>query len=192
MSKKVSLIVISVILMLALVIPSSKVYAANKKVNEVNASQANGKITVSGTVEDGMLAVAVQIVDSNGKLVTLETGEVDKDNKYNLVIEVPEGTYTVKVADYEGGAVVEKEVTTEKKTEETTKEDEKTSEEKTEEKTEDTSTEAKTEESKATGAKDETPQTGDTIRNTFIALAVAILALTVTFKFKKNKVTRKH
>lgn len=192
MSKKVSLIVISVILMLALVIPSSKVYAANKKVNEVNAVQANGKITVSGTVEDGMLAVAVQIVDSDGKLVTLETGEVDASNKYNLAIEVQEGTYTVKVADYEGGAVVEKEVTTEDEKkddtkEDTTKEDEKATEEKTETKTEDT-TEAKTTKTE----KDETPQTGDTIRNVFIALAVAILALTVTFKFRRNKVVRKH
>ena len=179
MSKKVSLIVIAVILMLALVIPSSKVYAANKKVNEINAVQANGKITVSGTVEDGMLAVAVQIVDSDDKLVTLETGDVDASNKYKLVIEVPEGTYTVKVADYEGGAIVEKEVTSEEEKEDSTKDDEKNEEEDT----------SKTEDSdKKVNNESSSPQTGDTIYVICGVLALAILGIGVTvFISKKNK-----
>ncbi|MCR5146635.1 MAG: LPXTG cell wall anchor domain-containing protein [Clostridia bacterium] len=189
MSKKVSFIIIAVILVLALVIPSNKVFAANKKVNEVNAVQNAGKITVSGTVENGMLAVAIQVVDSNGKLVTLETGDVDVNNKFNLVIEVPEGTYIVKVADYEGGEVVEKTVPkTEEKTTEETKADDKTTDTTKE-------NEAKTE-TKTEGAKktDETtsPQTGDTIRNIIITLIAAIIVLALTFKFKKNKCLRKH
>lgn len=172
MSKKVSFIIIAVILVLALVIPSNKVFAANKKVNEVNATQANGIITVSGTVEEGMLAVAVQVVDSSDKLVKLETGAVDSSNKYNLTIEVPEGTYKVKVADYEGGDVVEKIVTaedpennelSENKTPEIQKENESNN-----------------------------PQTGDMIRNTVITLFIAIIVLAVTFKFRKIKSVRKH
>lgn len=193
MSKKISLVVIAVILMLALIIPSSKVYAANKKVNEVNAEQANGKITVSGTVEDGMLAVAVQVLDKDGKFVTLETGAVDANNKYSLLIEVPEGTYTVKVADYEGGTAVEKVVTAEKKdNEEEPAKDEEKEDKGTdkEESKEDTKVEEATPDK--TEEKVQTPQTGDMIRNAFIVLGAAILVLTVTFKFRKNKVTRKH
>lgn len=190
MSKKVSLIIIAVILMLALVIPSSKVYAANKKVNEVNASQKNGKITVSGSVEDGMLAVAVQVLDSNGKLVKLETGAVNASNKYSLEIEVPEGTYTVKVADYEGGAFAEKTVTkatdsTEKEEDTTTKDDDN--------KTEDSAKETKTEnEENKKGDNSNNPQTGDTIKNTFVVLGAAIVVLALTFKYGKKKRVRKH
>lgn len=36
------------------------------------------------------------------------------------------------------------------------------------------------------------PQTGDMIRNTFIVLAIATTTLVVTFKYKRNRVVRKH
>ena len=83
MSKRISLIILAVILVITMVIPSTKVYAANKKVNTVEAVYESGKLTVSGSVEEGMLAVAVQVLDSDNNLVILETGSVDSNNKYN-------------------------------------------------------------------------------------------------------------
>ena len=109
MSKRISLIILAVIIMLVMVIPSNKVFAAgNKKVTSVNVSYENGKLTVSGEVEAGMLAVAVQVYDQNDQFVKLETGAVDSSNKYEVIFILPEGIYTVKVADFDGGEVVTK------------------------------------------------------------------------------------
>ena len=104
MSKKLSLILLTVILILAMVIPSSMVYAAEeKKVLTAEAHPENGQITVEGTVEEGMLAVAVQVCDKDEHFLFLRTGEVTSENKYKLVIEVEEGNYVLKVADFNGG-----------------------------------------------------------------------------------------
>ena len=104
MSKKISLLVLAVVLILAMVIPSSMVYAAEgKKVLTAEAVQEDGIITVTGTVEDGMLAVAVQLCDKDGNTIKVVTGGVDNDNKYEVEIEAELGNYIIKVADYDGG-----------------------------------------------------------------------------------------
>ena len=118
MSKKISLIILAVVLVLAIVIPSSKVYAANKEILTSEVIEENGVITVSGYVENGMLAVAVQVFDKDNNLVALETGEVKTNNTFKVEIELPTGDYIVKIADYDGGNVETRNVSEIKKIEE--------------------------------------------------------------------------
>jgi hypothetical protein len=177
MSKKICLIVLALTLALVMVIPSSRVYAANKKVNSLNVTQANGVLTVSGEVEDGMLAVAVQVLDSNQNLLEFRTGEVDSDNKYKVQIDLPEAEYIVKVADYDGGDVMAYGLPEEGTTETST----------------DTPSD-NTEEETANGVKNEAdnPTTGDNIRRVVSVLGIAVVGVLITTKFNRKRRVRKH
>ena len=106
MKKRIYLIIFIIALLIAIIIPANKVYALDKEIYYLNAIEENGKITVTGYAEDGCLAVAIQVLDEDDNLVTLETVAVDEYNEYNAEIELPEGTYIVKVADYDGGETV--------------------------------------------------------------------------------------
>lgn len=185
MSKKISLIILALTLVLVMVIPSNGVFAANKKVKTVSAVQENGKITVSGEVESGMLAVAIQVLDEEGKLVTLNTGAVDSDNKYKVEINAVEGKYTIKVADYDGGETVTKTIPEEKDENNTTDNEETentTTEETTENNTEVTKTEEKTESN--------TPKTGDNIVIFVSLFAIALVGLTYIKLMNRKKCKR--
>ena len=172
MSKRISLIILAVIIMLVMVIPSNKVFAvSNKKVTSVNAFYENGKLTVSGEVEAGMLAVAVQVYDQNDQFVKLETGAVNSQNKYEVVFTIPEGIYTVKVADFDGGEVVTKKVNEE--VQDNQKEDTK---------------EDKTEESETSS----NPKTGDNIIMFVSIFAVATLGVFITIKLNRKRKVSKH
>ena len=67
------------------------------------------KLTVSGTVEKGMRAVAILIYDEDEKnLIDVRTTYVDNDNKYEETIKIDKDEkYVVKVADYDGGRYME-------------------------------------------------------------------------------------
>ena len=107
MSKRISLIVLAVVLVLAMVIPSSTVFAAGSyKVKTAEATYASGKLTVTGEVDAGMLAVAVSVYDKDGNFVKLETGAVDSTNKYKVEFTLAEAPYTIKVADFDGGETI--------------------------------------------------------------------------------------
>ena len=78
--------------------------AQAKEIKTMTASEGNGKVSVSGIAEAGTLAVAVMIYDESGKdLVAFETVSVSDEDFYFADIEVAEGKYLVKVADYDGG-----------------------------------------------------------------------------------------
>ncbi|MDD6193624.1 MAG: hypothetical protein PUB19_01850 [Lachnospiraceae bacterium] len=83
------------------------VNAQAKTISSVSAVNSNGKITVSGTAEEGTLACAVFVYDSTGStLLDMETCEVNADNsfRYQMSKTYDKGTYVVKVADYDGGS----------------------------------------------------------------------------------------
>ncbi len=179
MSKKISLVILALALVLALVIPSNTVYAANKKVKSADVVQSNGTLTVSGEVEEGMLAVAVQVLDSNGNLITLRTGAVDSDNKYKVEIAIAEGDYTIKVADYDGGAVYK---------------DGETEDDATENNTNTSDSDDSSSVTVTTNNEKDNPKTGDNILRVVTVLAIAVLGVFITTKFnkKKNIRARKH
>ena len=99
--KKIALGFVAALALAVSVVP----FAAHaKEIKTINASQASGKVSVSGTAEAGTLAVAVMIYDESGKdLVAFETASVSDENLYYAEISVAEGKYLVKVADYDGG-----------------------------------------------------------------------------------------
>ena len=80
----------------------------------MNATAANGKITVSGTAEEGTLACAVLVYDeTDTNLLSMETCGVAADSTYSytLGMKFANGTYVVKVADYDGGSYTTTKVT---------------------------------------------------------------------------------
>ena len=121
--KKFSKYLLIIILSLFIIpIVSVDVNAATLDVKTINASITNNKISVDGTVDNGVLAVAIMIYEEDGTtLVTMETTSVDSNDKYSDTIDVTAGKkYIVKAANYDGGEYITKKVT-----EETKKEDEK-------------------------------------------------------------------
>ena len=99
--KKVIACIVTVLALAAVIVPAT---TRAKDIKTINASEANGKISVSGTAEAGTLAVAVMVYDENGsELLAMETASVSDESLYYAEVELPEGTYQVKVADYDGG-----------------------------------------------------------------------------------------
>lgn len=99
-------------LALALFIFMPFVNAASLNVKTLDASITNKEINVSGTTDNGVLAVAIMIYDETGNLVTMQTTSVDSSSKYSDKITVPsDETYIVKVANYDGGNYISKTVT---------------------------------------------------------------------------------
>ena len=184
MSKKISIIVLTVILVLAMVIPSSTVFAAsNLKVKTVEATQASGKVTVTGEVDAGMLAVAVSVYDKDGNFVKLETGSVNTNNKYEVILTLPEADYTIKVADFDGGEVTTKELKKDSSNENTN-----------------TNTNTVVDNTIATNTteneKANSPKTGDNITIFFVIFAVAAIGtlsvIVLNKKGSKAKRVSKH
>jgi len=84
----------------------------SKSVVSLNVSVSGNSLLISGETEGGMLAVAVAVYNKSGeKLVTMQTAAVNDDNSYKTSIEVEDGTYLIKVADYQGGNFLTKLVT---------------------------------------------------------------------------------
>lgn len=85
------------------------VKAAGGIVETVSTTVSGTTVTVSGTVNASpvVYAVAIAVYDSNGNLNTMFTTNVDAANTYQATFTLPEGTYLIKVADYEGGTFVE-------------------------------------------------------------------------------------
>ena len=99
--KKISKILLSLFATFILMSFTSTVNAGS--ITSVNTSQRNGYIIVSGEASNDVLAVAIMIYDKNNKIVSYETTGVKANHKFSTLIEIPEDTYTVKVADYKGG-----------------------------------------------------------------------------------------
>ena len=101
-----------VIMLSLFIIPIVNVNAATLDVKTINASITDNKILVDGTVDNGVLAVAIMVYEEDGTtLVKMETTSVDSNDKYSDTIDVTSGKkYIVKVANYNGGTYVTAEV----------------------------------------------------------------------------------
>lgn len=111
--KKFSKYLLIIILSLFIIpIISVNVNATTLNVKTINASITNDKISVEGTVDNGVLAVAIMVYEEDGTtLVTMETTSVDSNDKYSDTIDVTAGKkYIVKAANYDGGTYVTAEV----------------------------------------------------------------------------------
>ena len=99
--KIMKLVMATIVSIIIIAIFSSSVYAGT--VSSVNTTENDGIITVSGTVDSDVLAVAI-VVYSGSDLVYMQTTNVNSDGTYSaqLARRFDEGRYTVKVADYNG------------------------------------------------------------------------------------------
>lgn len=70
----------------------------------LNTSTTNSTISVSGTTEDGMLAVGITVYDKTGTTqITVRTTAV-VNNEYEYTVDgLEEGEYQICVADFDGG-----------------------------------------------------------------------------------------
>ena len=111
--KKLSQYILSIMLSL-FIIPFGNVHAESLDVQTINASITDNKISVDGTVDNGVLAVAIMVYEEDGTtLVKMETTSVDSNDKYSDTIVVTAGKkYIVKAANYNGGTYVTTEVET--------------------------------------------------------------------------------
>ena len=102
-----------VIMLSLFIIPIVSVNATTLDVKTINALITDNQISVNGTVDNGVLAVAIMIYEEDGTtLVTMETTSVDSNDKYSDTIDVVTAgkKYIVKVANYDGGTYVTAEV----------------------------------------------------------------------------------
>lgn len=111
--KKLSQYILSIMLSL-FIIPFGNVHAESLDVQTINASITDNKISVDGTADNGVLAVAIMVYEEDGTtLVKMETTSVDSNDKYSDTIVVTAGKkYIVKAANYNGGTYVTTEVET--------------------------------------------------------------------------------
>ena len=111
--KKLNQYILSIMLSL-FIIPFGNVHAESLDVQTINASITDNKISVDGTVDNGVLAVAIMVYEEDGTtLVKMETTSVDSNDKYSDTIVVTAGKkYIVKAANYNGGTYVTTEVET--------------------------------------------------------------------------------
>lgn len=106
MKKVLSILIIS--LLSFVVLPFN---VAAKSVKTLDVTESSNKITISGTTESDVLAVAV-FVYSGTELVNMETCSNNSDNySCELNKTFTEGSYVVKVADYNGGDYISKDIT---------------------------------------------------------------------------------
>ncbi len=117
MKKYMRLITLALLLGL-LLLPATFVKAAS--ITSLSVTTSGSSISVSGTTE--AVAGAVLVYDSTGEtLVVMETFAVeDGSYSYTLSQTFSNGTYVVKVADYNGGDYATETVTVSEKTGTTT------------------------------------------------------------------------
>ena len=80
------------------------IFAAGDSVTSVTATGTVSGVTVKGTTDAGVVAVAIEIFDANNQLVAMETHAVT-DGAYNATIAVPltaEKSYKAYVINYSG------------------------------------------------------------------------------------------
>ncbi|MBQ3430406.1 hypothetical protein IJG21_03225 [Candidatus Saccharibacteria bacterium] len=79
--------------------------AATYDVLTVEASQASGVVSFSGTTETGVLAVSCSLNSKDGEELDFTSTAVS-DDKFSGSFEIQEGDYDVKCANYDGGRIV--------------------------------------------------------------------------------------
>ena len=105
MKKKICYAMTFLFLMSFLLISAKEtVFAAGDSVTSVTATGTESGVTVKGTTDVGVVAVAIEIFDENNQLVAMETHAVT-DGAYNATIAVPltaEKSYKAYVINYSG------------------------------------------------------------------------------------------
>lgn len=193
--KKFSKYLLIIILSLFIIpIVSVDVNAATLDVKTINASITNNKISVDGTVDNGVLAVAIMVYEEDGTtLVTMKTTSVDSNDKYSDTIDVTAGKkYIVKAANYDGGEYITKKVTEETKKEDEkpdteTKPDTNTITDNTITDTNVTAEENTTNETNTTNTISSNPKTGDNIILFAIIFIIALTGLVGTVIINKKR-----
>lgn len=175
--KNVKIFLAAIFILIITAIFSSSVYAGT--VNSINATENEGKITVSGTVDSSVYAVAV-VVYSGSDLEYMQTGNVNDDGSYNVELErtFASGEYEVRVADYNGGEY--QTISVEIKEDENVQSNEKTEEV--------TTSEENTVDEKATS----NPKTGDYIMIALVIFGLATIGTIATTKLSKKRKVSKH
>ena len=108
--KKV-LMTMVMIMTLCLTLVHNPIKAEAGNVASLNVTATDEAINVSGTMDSGVVAAAIFVYAEDGKtLVTMKTTQVDSGN-FSESIALEPGTYTVKVADYDGGEFASSDVT---------------------------------------------------------------------------------
>ena len=96
--------ILYILLITITVFTFSNVSALNKEITSLTVKEESGKINVAGTTESGCSAVAIMVYKEDGTtLVTMKTTGVNDDNTFTDSIDIKNGNYVVKVADYDGG-----------------------------------------------------------------------------------------
>lgn len=109
--KKLIRLIIPIILLTFIIFPGRQQVKAFE-ITSLNVTEKTDGISVSGTAQEGTLAVVIAVYDEAGQnLVKMVTTSVDDLNAYSDTILMDKGKYIVKVADYEGGNFVTKSVT---------------------------------------------------------------------------------
>ena len=108
MKKKICYAMTFLFLMSFLLISAKEtVFAAGDSVTSVTATGTVSGVTVKGTTDVGVVAVAIEIFDENNQLVAMETHAVT-DGAYNATIAVPltaEKSYKAYVVNYNGAGI---------------------------------------------------------------------------------------
>lgn len=198
--KKLNKYLLIIVLSLFIIpIVSVNVNAATLNVKTINASITNNKISVDGTVNNGVLAVAIMVYEEDGTtLVTMETTSVDSNDKYSDTIDVTAGKkYIVKAANYDGGTYVTTEVdgTVNDSNNNTNNENSNNSDKNTNNENSNNSNNNTTNTETSNKVDNTTnPKTGDNIILYGIMFTVALLGIIIMpiVNKRKNKKVRKH
>ena len=102
--------ILGLIIVLFSVLIAPKVLAAN--VLTLEASESNtGIITVKGSAESSVMAVAINIYEEDGTtFITQRSVQVNDDNTFEFNEAFEAKKYVIKVADYDGGNFIEKSI----------------------------------------------------------------------------------
>lgn len=95
-----------VTLLLAVVLLTPVVKAAELNVKTLEIKNDNGTLKYTGTTDEGVLAVSCSLFNSKDEEVDISSNQVN-NNKFEGTFTVTKGdTYTVKCANYEGGKII--------------------------------------------------------------------------------------
>ena len=101
MKKKIIALVLSLLMLCAIHVPA----LASETAGFITASYSNGRVAFSGTVPDGVRAVAVLLFGPNSNQMAMTTCAVTGEGTFSgsMSARLNSGSYAVKAADYEGG-----------------------------------------------------------------------------------------
>lgn len=95
-----------VTLLLAVVLLTPVVKAAELNVKTLEATTTNNTVKYSGTTDEGVLAVSCSLFNSNDEEVDISSNSVDNNKFEGTFTVTTNDDYTVKCANYEGGKII--------------------------------------------------------------------------------------